>query len=56
MSRLKVDSFYRFFNVFVMLIMSHNKEEIDISIRKNIFMLREVMKDILSMNIREVET
>ena len=34
MSKLKVDNFYQFFNVFVILIISHNKEGIDISMRK----------------------
>ena len=36
MSKLKVDNFYQFFNVFVILIISHNKEGVDISMRKDI--------------------
>ena len=36
MSKLKVDNFYQFFNVFVILILSHNKEGIDVSMRKYI--------------------
>mgnify|MGYP004634130171 CR=1 FL=1 len=34
MSKLKVDNFYQFFNVFVILILSNNKEGVDISMRK----------------------
>ena len=33
MSKLKVDNFYQFF-VFVILIISHDKEKVDINIRK----------------------
>ena len=36
MSKLKVDDFYQFFNVFVILIVFHNKEGVDISMRKDI--------------------
>ena len=36
MSKLKVDNFYQFFSVFDILILSHNKEGVDISMRKDI--------------------
>ena len=35
MSKLKVDNFYRFF-IFDILILSHNKEEVDITMRNDI--------------------
>ena len=42
MSKLKVDNFYQFFNVFVILILSHNKEGVDISMKKVITFKKEM--------------
>ena len=36
MSKLKVDNFCQFFNVFVILITFHNRERVDVSMRKDI--------------------
>ena len=45
MSKLKVDNFYQFFNVFVILIISHNKEGVDISMRKDITIEKIMLGD-----------